>query len=65
MFFTNPAFANFLEGSPHKDVLIGMRLNFNPVGTEHLSIPDDFKKAAELGDEDALNYLEYIGEDKK
>jgi tetratricopeptide (TPR) repeat protein len=26
---------------------------------------DDFKKAAELGDEDALNYLEYIGEDKK
>ena len=23
---------------------------------------DDFKKAAELGDEDALNYLEYIGE---
>jgi tetratricopeptide (TPR) repeat protein len=22
---------------------------------------DDFKKAAELGDEDALNYLEYIG----
>ena len=26
---------------------------------------DDFKKAAELGDEDALNYLEYIGEGKK
>jgi len=25
---------------------------------------DDFKKAAELGDEDALNYLEYIGEGK-
>jgi tetratricopeptide (TPR) repeat protein len=24
----------------------------------------DFKKAAELGDEDALNYLEYIGEGK-
>ena len=23
---------------------------------------DDFKKAAEFGDEDALNYLEYIGE---
>lgn len=26
---------------------------------------DDFKKAAELGNEDALNYLEYIGESKK
>jgi tetratricopeptide (TPR) repeat protein len=26
---------------------------------------DDFKKAAELGDEDALNYLNYIGEGKK
>jgi tetratricopeptide (TPR) repeat protein len=26
---------------------------------------DDFKKAAELGDEDALNYLDYIGEGKK
>jgi tetratricopeptide (TPR) repeat protein len=26
---------------------------------------DDFKKAAELGDEDALNYLNYIGEEKK
>jgi tetratricopeptide (TPR) repeat protein len=26
---------------------------------------DDFKKAAELGDEDALNYLKYIGEGKK
>lgn len=26
---------------------------------------DDFKKAAELGDEDALNYLEYIGEGEK
>jgi tetratricopeptide (TPR) repeat protein len=26
---------------------------------------EDFKKAAELGDEDALNYLEYIGEGKK
>jgi tetratricopeptide (TPR) repeat protein len=26
---------------------------------------DDFKKAAELGDEDALNYLEYIGEGQK
>jgi tetratricopeptide (TPR) repeat protein len=26
---------------------------------------DDFKKAAELGDEDALNYLEYIGESQK
>ncbi|MEE4263087.1 MAG: tetratricopeptide repeat protein [Desulfobacteraceae bacterium] len=26
---------------------------------------DDFKKAAELGDEDALNYLDYIGESKK
>ncbi|MEJ2731479.1 MAG: tetratricopeptide repeat protein [Deltaproteobacteria bacterium] len=25
---------------------------------------DDFKKAAELGDEDALNYLKYIGEGK-
>ena len=25
---------------------------------------DDFKKAAELGDEDALNYLDYIGEGK-
>jgi len=25
---------------------------------------DDFKKAADLGDEDALNYLEYIGEGK-
>jgi tetratricopeptide (TPR) repeat protein len=26
---------------------------------------DDFKKAAELGDEDALKYLEYIGESQK
>ena len=26
---------------------------------------DDFKKAAELGDEDAINYLDYIGESKK
>jgi tetratricopeptide (TPR) repeat protein len=26
---------------------------------------DDFKKAADLGDEDALSYLEYIGEKKK
>jgi len=26
---------------------------------------DDFKKAAELGDEDAIAYLEYIGEGKK
>jgi tetratricopeptide (TPR) repeat protein len=26
---------------------------------------EDFKKAAELGNEDALNYLEYIGEVKK
>ena len=26
---------------------------------------EDFKKAAELGDEDALNYLEYIGEGPK
>jgi hypothetical protein len=25
----------------------------------------DFKKAAELGDEDALNYLDYTGEGKK
>ena len=25
---------------------------------------DDFKKAAELGDEDALNYLDYIGQSK-
>jgi tetratricopeptide (TPR) repeat protein len=26
---------------------------------------DDFKKAAELGDEDALNYLDYIGQIQK
>ena len=26
---------------------------------------EDFKKAAELGDEDALNYLDYIGEGEK
>ncbi len=26
---------------------------------------EDFKKAADLGDEDALNYLEYIGQEKK
>lgn len=26
---------------------------------------EDFKKAADLGDEDALNYLDYIGEGKK
>jgi tetratricopeptide (TPR) repeat protein len=26
---------------------------------------EDFKKAADLGDEDALNYLNYIGESKK
>jgi tetratricopeptide (TPR) repeat protein len=26
---------------------------------------EDFKKAAELGDEDALNYLDYIGEGKQ
>ncbi|MGD8899472.1 MAG: hypothetical protein PVF39_05300, partial [Desulfobacterales bacterium] len=25
----------------------------------------DFKKAAELGDEDAIEYLEYIGEKKQ
>ena len=25
----------------------------------------DFKKAADLQDEDALNYLDYIGQDKK
>jgi len=26
---------------------------------------EDFKKAADLGDEDALDYLDYIGEGKK
>ncbi len=39
------AFAGFLKGSPTRDVLIGTRLNFNPVGTEHLNVPDAYKKA--------------------
>lgn len=39
-------FSEFLSTSPHRDTLIGMRLNFNPVGTEHLSVPDDYRTAA-------------------
>ena len=36
----------------------------NLLGGDRTKAADVFKKAAELGGEDALNYLEYVGEAK-
>lgn len=35
-------FAVFIRRCPDRDALIGMRLNFNPIGTEHLQVPDKY-----------------------
>lgn len=33
------AYANFLKTSPYKGVVLGVRLNFNALGTEHHNVP--------------------------
>jgi hypothetical protein len=35
------AFAGFLAQSPDRDALIGIRLNFNAIGTEHFPVPKE------------------------
>jgi hypothetical protein len=35
-------FAAFIRHCGCRDALIGMRLNFNPIGTEHLHVPDAY-----------------------
>jgi len=40
------AFAGFLAQSPERDALIGIRLNFNAIGTEHFPVPKDAQNLA-------------------
>lgn len=35
------AFAGFLARSPDRDAVIGIRLNFNAIGTEHFAVPHE------------------------
>lgn len=37
------AFARHLRSSPHQSRLLGLRLNFNPVGTEHFNFPPEYR----------------------
>ncbi|MDO8540036.1 MAG: beta-galactosidase [Opitutaceae bacterium] len=37
------AFARHLRSSPHQSRLLGLRLNFNPVGTEHFNFPEQYR----------------------
>lgn len=37
------AFAGHLRASPHQSRLLGLRLNFNPVGTEHFGFPPEYR----------------------
>ncbi len=38
------ALAGHLQGSPHRAALLGVRLNFNAIGTEHLQVPAEWTK---------------------
>lgn len=40
------AFAKFLAQSPDRETLIGIRLNFNGLGTEHLTVPKEAQDLA-------------------
>jgi hypothetical protein len=40
------AFAGFLAQCPERDALIGIRLNFNAIGTEHFPVPKDAQNLA-------------------
>lgn len=37
------AYADFLKASPDRDVVLGLRLNFNGMGTEHLDVPPRYR----------------------
>lgn len=40
------AFADFLAQSPHRDALVGVRLNFDAIGTEHFPVPKEAQDVA-------------------
>lgn len=40
------AYGKHLRQSPHHDIVLGVRLNFNALGTEHLHVPKEYHKAA-------------------
>jgi hypothetical protein len=40
------AFAGFLAQNPDRDALIGLRLNFNAIGTEHFPVPKEAQDLA-------------------
>ena len=40
------AFASFLAQCPDRDALIGMRLNFDAIGTEHFTVPKEAQNPA-------------------
>jgi hypothetical protein len=37
-------FAHFMRSARDRDALIGMRLNFNAIGTEHLHVPHEYRR---------------------
>lgn len=42
---TQAALARHLQASPHRAALLGLSLNFNAIGTEHLHVPPELVAA--------------------
>lgn len=41
------AYADFMRTSPYKDAVLGVRMNFNALGTEHMNVPTDKRDLAQ------------------
>ncbi len=37
------AYGRHLQNSPHRDAVLGVRLNFNALGTEHIQVPPEYR----------------------